>query len=97
MHDGRGSLVVREDELVSDNNILPPSRGKDNGLGDIVRRQRLAARINRIRRLLITIEPHNREVRLDLTRIDANDTDTLSNQLFLKLSVNEWMAAFVAQ
>ena len=43
VHDSSSGLVVREDESIRDDNVLfPPSR-EDDGLGNIVARQWLAA------------------------------------------------------
>jgi len=82
MHGGSAGLMVREDQTVRHNNILPPARGENNNLRNIISRQRLATRINSISLALIAIEPHNTKLRLDLPGIHANNPHSRRDQLF---------------
>jgi hypothetical protein len=81
MHDRRRSLMVRENQRIRQDNILPPANSKDNNLRDILRSQRLDALIHLLRLIDITAEPHNTELRLDLPGIDLDDADARRNQL----------------
>ena len=82
MHGGGAGLVVREDQTVRHNNILPPARGENNNLRNIISRQRLATRINSISFALIAIKPHNTKLSLDLSGIHADNSHSRRDELF---------------
>lgn len=45
MHTRSASLVIRKQQSISNDDILPPSSNKHNSLGDIIRCQGLATTI----------------------------------------------------
>ena len=74
--------MIRENEGISQNHILTSSSSKHNDLRNIIRSQRFTPLINLIRSTLIAIKSHNTKLRLDLTRIDFDNTDTRSDEFF---------------
>jgi hypothetical protein len=73
--------MVRKDQRISNDHILPPPRGKNHHLRNIISRQRLNTLINLLRLLPIAPEPNHTELRLDLPRINFNDAHATRNQL----------------
>lgn len=82
MH-GRGAgLVIREDQTIRQNNILPPTSRENHNLCDIISRQRLTARIHSISFALVAIKPHDTKLSLDLPRIHTDDPHSRRDELF---------------
>ena len=80
--------MVREDQCVRHDDVLPPPRRKHHNLRNIVTSQGLHALIDLVRLRLITPKPHDTEFRLDLPRVNFNNPDTTRNKL-LAQSVSE--------
>lgn len=94
--------MIRKDQTIRHNDIVPSARRKNYNLSNILRRQRLTAtverrqyhfktkhqtrernsRVHSIRLSLITIEPHHRELSLDLPRINADNPHPCGDELF---------------
>jgi hypothetical protein len=53
--------VVREDQCIRNDNVLPSSGSEDNDLGDILAGQRLNALVDSIGFGLVTVEADDRE------------------------------------
>lgn len=73
--------MVGENEGISNNHILPPCSGKHHDLGNIIASQGLDALINLLRLLLVTPEPHDAELGLDLPRVNLDDAHAARDQL----------------
>lgn len=82
MHGRSASLMIREDQTIRHNNILPPARGENHNLRNIISRQRLATRINSISLALIAIKPHNTKLSLNLPGIHTDDSHPRRDELF---------------
>lgn len=82
MHSRGASLMIRENQTIRHNNILPPARRKNHNLRNIIRRQRLTTRINSIRLTLIPIKPHNTKLSFNLSGINTNDSHPRRDELF---------------
>ena len=82
MHSRGASLMIRENQTIRHNNILPPARRKNHNLRNIIRRQRLTTRINSIRLTLIPIKPHNTKLSFNLPGINTNDSHPRRDELF---------------
>lgn len=81
VHYRSSRLVIGEDQRVCNHNVLPATGSKDDDLGDIVWRQGFAALVHGVGLVLVAIEAHDRELCLDLARIDANDTNPARDEL----------------
>jgi len=80
--------MIRKDHCVSNDNVFSPTGGKDDDFSDVIRRERLAARINSICLGFITVESNNGKFRFDLARIDFDNPDPCCDEL-LPQSVGE--------
>ena len=59
MHDGSRGLVIWEDEGIRYDDVFPPRRREDNDLGNVIRRQGLAASIDSVSLGLVAVESNN--------------------------------------
>jgi hypothetical protein len=82
MHSRGAGLVIRENQTIRHNDILPPPSRENHNLRNIISSQRLASRINSISLALIPIKPHNTKLSLNLPRIHTDDPHSRRNKLF---------------
>lgn len=68
--------MIREDQRISKHNVLPPPRSKHHNLSNIISSQRFYALVHFLRLLLITSEPHNTELRLNLPGVNLDNPDS---------------------
>lgn len=73
--------MVRENQCIGNNHILPPRSSKHNHLRNIITSQRLHALVHLLRLLLVAAKPHDAELGLDLPGIDLDDADAARDQL----------------
>lgn len=67
--------MIRKNQSISHNNILPSPCRKHHNLSDIIRSQGLTPFINFISSSFIAVESHNRELGFHLSGVDLYNAD----------------------
>lgn len=73
--------MVRENKHIRNNDILVSTRRPHDCLCNILACQWCDTLVHRVRLLLVSTEPHDRELRLDLPGVDLDDPDPRRDQL----------------
>ena len=73
--------MIGEDQRVGNDHVLSPAGSKYNDLGNVFGGERFTALVDFVCGGLVTVEPDDGELGLNLTRIDLNDSDASSNEL----------------
>lgn len=81
VHDESRRLVVGVEQSIGNDDILPPGGSKDNDLGNIIRRKRVAASVDGIGLGLVAVKADDGKLRLDLAGVDFDDPDASGDEL----------------
>ena len=73
--------MTRENQRISNHNVLLSCRNKHHNLSNVVRRQRINASVDCIGLVLVAVEPHHAELGLYLAGINLHDADARGDQL----------------